>query len=62
MGHWLSLLDMYSPTANRQTMFGSADPNETRKRTPALGDIVGVQTAYPCGSGDSCPRSGIAAD
>ena len=62
MGHWLSLLDMYSDTSSGQTMHGSADPNETRKRTPALGDIIGLQTAYPCRSGDSCPRSGITAD
>jgi len=62
MGHWLSLTDQYSPTASNQTMFGSADYNETRKRTPAFGDITGVQTAYPCRSGDSCPRSGITND
>jgi len=62
IGHWLSLLDVYSGAASNQTMFGSADPNETRKRTPALGDVIGLQTAYPCGSGDSCPRSGIAKD
>jgi hypothetical protein len=62
LGHWLSLLDMYSPTASRQTMFGSAEPNETRKRTPALGDITGVQSAYPCGRGDSCPHAGIVND
>jgi hypothetical protein len=62
MGHWLSLLDMYSDTSSAETMHGAADPNETRKRTPALGDITGVQTAYPCRSGDSCPRSGITGD
>ena len=62
MGHWLSLTDQYSDTSSAQTMHGSADPNETRKRTPALGDVTGLQTAYPCGSGDSCPRSGIVKD
>jgi hypothetical protein len=62
MGHWLSLQDMYSDTSSAQTMHGSADPNEIRKRTPALGDIAGLQTAYPCRPGDSCPRSGIAND
>ena len=62
MGHWLSLTDQYSDTSSSQTMHGSADPNETRKRTPALGDVIGLQTAYPCGSGDNCPRSGIVKD
>jgi hypothetical protein len=62
LGHWLSLLDMYSSTASRQTMFGSAAPNEIRKRTPALGDITGLQKAYPCGRGDSCPHAGIVSD
>lgn len=62
MGHWLSLVDQYSGLAGAQTMFGSADVNETRKRTPALGDVIGVQTAYPCRPGESCPRSGIVKD
>ena len=62
MGHWLSLMDIYTANGSNQTMFGSADPNETRKRTLGLGDIRGLQRAYPCRSGDSCPRSGIAKD
>jgi hypothetical protein len=62
LGHWLSLQDMYSGGASRQTMFGSADTNETRKRTPGLGDITGLQKAYPCGRSDSCPRTGIVTD
>ena len=61
-GHWLSLLDLYTGGAQNQTMFGSADSGETRKRTLALGDIAGLQRAYPCRSGDSCPRSGIDKD
>lgn len=63
LGHWLSLADLYvGIDAARQTMYGATDPNETHKRTLALGDIVGVQTAYPCGDGDRCPRSGIRDD
>jgi hypothetical protein len=62
MGHWLSLLDIYAGGGQNQTMFGSADPNETRKRTLGLGDVRGLQRAYPCRSGDSCPRSGIVKD
>jgi hypothetical protein len=63
LGHWLSLIDLYSPESGQyQTMFGDAKYGETRKRTPALGDIIGVEKAYPCGKGDSCPRTGIVND
>lgn len=63
LGHWLSLQDLYvGIDAARQTMYGSANPNETLKRTLALGDIVGVQTAYPCSDGDACSRDGIVDD
>lgn len=63
LGHWLSLKDLYVDIdAARQTMFGSADPNETHKRTLALGDVVGVQAAYPCSDGDVCPRDGVVDD
>jgi hypothetical protein len=62
LGHWLSFADIYGAADSKQTMFGRADHGETGKRTLALGDIVGVQTAYPCGAGDSCPRTGIKND
>jgi hypothetical protein len=62
LGHWIGFEDIYSERASRQTMFGVTDYGETRKRTLALGDVSGLQTAYPCGSGDSCPRSGIKDD
>jgi hypothetical protein len=62
LGHWIGFEDIYSEQAARQTMYGVTDYGETRKRTLALGDVTGLQKAYPCGSGDSCPRSGIADD
>ena len=62
IGHWLSLVDLYDGDSVAQTMMGNAVYGETRKRTLALGDIIGIQTAYPCGGGDSCPRSGIVDD
>jgi len=62
LGHWLSFADTYGAADGKQTMFGQADHGETSKRTLALGDVVGVQTAYPCGTGDSCPRTGIKND
>jgi hypothetical protein len=62
LGHWFSLLDLYSSNDARQTMYGEAKYGDVRKRTPALGDIIGIQTAYRCGAGDSCPRSGIKND
>jgi len=62
LGHWLGLLDLYSPQDIHQTMSGYAGYGETNKRTPALGDIIGIQKAFPCAAGDSCPRTGIADD
>ncbi len=62
LGHWLSFADTYGGADAKQTMFGQADHGETNKRTLALGDVIGVQTAYPCGAGDSCPRTGIKND
>jgi len=62
LGHWLGLLDLYSEQDVHQTMSGYAGYGETNKRTPALGDIMGVQKLFPCGPGDSCPRTGIAND
>ena len=41
-----------------QTMMGNAEYGETRKRTLALGDIIGLQTAYPCGEGRHVPAQG----
>jgi len=62
LGHWLGLLDLYGEQDVHQTMSGYAGYGETNKRTPALGDIMGVQKLFPCGPGDSCPRTGIADD
>jgi hypothetical protein len=62
LGHWLGFEDLYAGDASRQTMFGNTEYGQTNKRTLALGDIVGVQKAYPCADGDRCPRSGIADD
>lgn len=62
LGHWLGLLDLYSPSDVHQTMSGYAGYGETNKRTPALGDIIGIQKAFPCAAGDLCPRTGIADD
>ena len=62
LGHWLSLEDLYTEQSARQTMHGGTQYEQFHKRTLALGDIVGVQKAYPCGGGDRCPRSGIRDD
>lgn len=62
LGHWLGLEDLYAGQAARQTMYGSAEYGETRKRTLALGDALGIQEAYPCGSGDRCPGEGFKQD
>ncbi|HYZ92026.1 MAG TPA: matrixin family metalloprotease [Actinomycetota bacterium] len=62
LGHWLGFEDIYSGDAVRQTMYGNTAYGQTNKRTLALGDIVGIQKAYPCSDGDRCPRSGIKDD
>jgi hypothetical protein len=62
LGHWFDLEDLYAAEGSRQTMSGTTEYGEVRKRTLALGDIVGIQKAYACASGDNCPRSGIADD
>lgn len=62
LGHVLSLADLYSNDAVYMTMMGNARYGETRKRTLGLGDIIGVQTSYKCGTGDTCPRKGIVND
>jgi hypothetical protein len=63
LGHWLGLADLYvGIDASRQTMFGSTNHNEVHARTLALGDIRGVQRAYPCAAGDACSRAGISDD
>ncbi len=62
LGHWLSFADIYGSADSKQTMFGQAGHGETNKRSLALGDVIGVQAAYPCGSGDSCPRTGVKND
>jgi hypothetical protein len=62
LGHWLGLLDLYSSSDVHQTMSGYSEYSEISKRTPALGDILGIQKLFPCGEGDTCPRSKIAND
>jgi hypothetical protein len=62
VGHWLSFADIYGGMDNKQTMFGQAAYGETNKRTLALGDVVGIQKAYPCDKEDICPRKGIKND
>jgi hypothetical protein len=62
LGHWLGLIDLYSSSDVHQTMSGYSKYGEASKRTLALGDIIGIQTAYPCSNADACPRSGIADD
>lgn len=62
LGHWLSLLDLYTSRSRAMTMHGSAKPGQTFQRTLALGDVVALQTAYPCRSGDACGRAGFAID
>jgi hypothetical protein len=62
LGHILSLLDLYGAGSVRQSMMGAAEYGETRKRTLALGDIVGLQTAYPGEDGDICPRKDVVDD
>jgi hypothetical protein len=63
LGHFVGALgDLYSQDAMYQTMMGNAKYGEVRKRTLALGDIIGLQRAYPCGDGESCPRKPIVND
>lgn len=62
LGHWLSLEDLYAAESSRQTMHGGTQYEEFHKRTLALGDIAGLQKAYPCAGEDRCPRSGIRDD
>ncbi len=61
-GHWLSLFDLRTPEAEAQTMYASSRPGEVRKRTLALGDVLGSRAAYPCGPEDRCSRTGIIDD
>lgn len=59
LGHWLSLLDLYSSATRSLTMYGTALPGQLNKRTLGLGDVLGARAAYPC----SCrPVSGITDD
>lgn len=62
LGHWLSLLDLYGAQDRGQTMSGTSEYGEVRKRTLGLGDVVGLQTVYKCGAGDVCPRTGLRDD
>jgi fibronectin type 3 domain-containing protein len=50
-GHWMRLLDIYSPTScGEVTMWGSATYGETKKRTLEQPDLDGLFALYP-GSG-----------
>ena len=51
-GHWMRLLDIYSPsTCGEVTMWGSATMGETKKRTLDQADIDGFRSLYGTGSG-----------
>ena len=46
-GHWMRLLDIYSPTTcSEVTMWGSAVYGETKKRTLEQADIDGLMSLY----------------
>jgi hypothetical protein len=46
-GHWLRLLDIYSPsTCGEATMWGTSPLGETKKRTLDQADITGVLSLY----------------
>jgi hypothetical protein len=49
-GHWMRLLDIYSPsTCGDVTMWGSAPYGETKKRTLEQADLDGLMSLYPAG-------------
>jgi hypothetical protein len=51
-GHWMRLLDIYSPsTCGEVTMWGSAGFGETKKRTLEQADIDGFKSLYGAGGG-----------
>jgi len=45
-GHGAGLDDLYESSCSEQTMYGYAEPGETKKRTLGSGDINGVYTLY----------------
>lgn len=51
-GHWMRLLDIYSPsTCSEVTMWGSAASGETKKRTLEQPDLDGFLSLYSGGGG-----------
>jgi hypothetical protein len=51
-GHWMRLLDIYSPsTCSDVTMWGSAAYGETKKRTLEQADLDGLLSLYPAAGG-----------
>jgi len=46
IGHGLGLGDLYDSSASEETMYGSSEYGETKKRTLYLGDIAGIQELY----------------
>lgn len=55
-GHWMRLLDIYSPsTCGEVTMWGSATSGETKKRTLDQADIDGFKSLYTDGSTVNAP-------
>lgn len=48
LGHWVSLAHASRPGGGQQTMFGTAGFTLSNQ-TLALGDVLGVRAAYPCG-------------
>ena len=54
LGHVLGL-DHTDDDGESSTMYGQADPGESKKRTLEPDDIEGLCTIYPAGEGVSCP-------
>ena len=61
-GHWMRLLDIYSPAAcGEVTMWGTASLGETKKRTLDQVDIDGFASLYGLGSGTPLGTPGLSA-
>ncbi len=54
-GHASGLADLYSGADSEKTMYGMSGNGETKKRSLASDDILGIQFLYPTGGGDSTP-------
>ena len=46
LGHWMGLNDEYTPEYADNTMYGYGSKGETKKSTPATGDVFGIQNIY----------------